>query len=231
MGAMSGIRLEKVWFRYGKGRWVLKDVTVEMGDAGITAVVGPNGAGKTTLLKIASIIYRPVRGRVIAFGTDPWVLGEGERLSLRRRVVYVHEKPILLRGTVERNVMFGLEIRGIRKEEAREIVRAVAEELGITELLGHDVRHLSAGQGVLVSIARALAVDPRVLVLDEPFAHLDYRRRGALLSLLRRLRDEGKGLIVSTHDTHLMMRVADKVVVVDYEGVREGPPSLLDEFS
>ncbi len=228
---MSAIRLEEVWFRYGKGRWVLKDVTAEMGDAGITAVVGPNGAGKTTLLKIASIMYKPVKGRIIAFGADPWALGEGERLSLRRRIVYVHEKPILLRGTVERNVVFGLEIRGVSKEEAREVVRAVAEELGITELLSHDVRHLSAGQGVLVSIARALAVDPRVLVLDEPFAHLDYRRRGALLNLLRRLREEGKGLIVSTHDTHLMMRIADKVIVVEYEGVREGPPSLLDEFS
>ncbi len=228
---MSGIRLEGVWFRYGKGRWVLKDVTAEMSEAGITAVVGPNGAGKTTLLKIASIIYRPVKGKVAVFGTDPWTLGEGERLSLRRRIVYVHEKPILLRGTVERNVLFGLEIRGVSKEEARETVRAVAEELGIIELLGQDVRHLSAGQGVIVSIARALAVDPRILVLDEPFAHLDYRRRGALLSLLKRLRDEGKGLIVSTHDTHLMMRIADKVVVVDYEGVREGPPSLLDEFS
>ncbi len=228
---MSAIRLEKVWFRYGKGGWVLKDVTAEMGDAGITAVVGPNGAGKTTLLKIASIMYKPVKGRITAFGADPWALGEGERLSLRRRIVYVHEKPILLRGTVERNVMFGLEIRGVSKEEAREVVRVVAEELGIIELLSHDVRHLSAGQGVLVSIARALAVDPSVLVLDEPFAHLDYRRRGVLLNLLRRLRDEGKGLIVSTHDTHLMMRIADKVIVVEYEGVREGPPSLLDEFS
>lgn len=228
---MTGIRLERVWFRYGKGRWVLRDVTAELGESGVTAVVGPNGAGKTTLLKLASIIYRPVRGRVTAFGKDPWALSESERLSLRRRIVYVHEKPILLRGSVERNIVFGLEIRGYGKEEARSIVKHVAEELGITDLLGHDVRHLSAGQGVLVSIARALAVDPRIMVLDEPFAHLDYRRRGALITLLKRLRSEGKGLIVSTHDTHLIMRIADKVVVVDYEGVREGPPSLLDEFS
>ncbi len=228
---MSGIRLEGVWFRYGKGQWVLRDVNAEMGEAGITAVVGPNGAGKTTLLKIASIIYRPVRGRVMAFGTDPWVLGERERLFLRREIVYVHEKPILLRGTVERNVMFGLEIRGINKRRAAEVIRALASELGIAELLNHDVKHLSAGQGVLVSIARALAVNPRILVLDEPFAHLDYRRRGKLLGLLEKLRDEGKGLIVSTHDTHLIMRIADKVILVDYEGVREGSLSLLDQFS
>lgn len=228
---MSGIRLEGVWFRYGKGRWVLRDVTAELGDGGVTAVVGPNGAGKTTLLKIASIIYRPVRGRVIAFGTDPWALGEGERLLLRRRVVYVHEKPILLRGTVEKNIKFGLEIRGVGRDRAREVAESVARELGIADLLNTDVRHLSAGQGVLVSIGRALAVNPEVLVLDEPFAHLDYRRRGALLRLLGRLKDEGKGLIVSTHDTHLIMRLADKVVVVDYEGIREGSPSLLDRFS
>lgn len=228
---MSGIRLEGVWFRYGKGRWVLRDVTAELGDGGVTAVVGPNGAGKTTLLKIASIIYRPVRGRVIAFGTDPWALGEGERLLLRRRVVYVHEKPILLRGTVEKNITFGLEIRGVGRDRARDVAESVARELGIADLLNTDVRHLSAGQGVLVSIGRALAVNPEVLVLDEPFAHLDYRRRGALLRLLGRLKDEGKGLIVSTHDTHLIMRLADKVVVVDYEGIREGSPSLLDRFS
>ena len=227
---MSGVGLEDVWYRYGRGRWVLRDVSVEIPEGGVTAVVGPNGAGKTTLLKIASIIYRPVRGSVKLFGVDPWSLSEGERLGLRRRIVYVHEKPILLRGSVERNIIFGLEIRGVRREEAKELAKGVAEELGIADLLGQDVRHLSAGQGVLVSIARALAVNPDFIVLDEPFAHLDYRRRGRLLKLISRLRDEGKGLIVATHDTHLMMRIADRVIVVDYEGVREGPPSLLDEF-
>lgn len=228
---MSGIRLEGVWFRYGRGGWVLRDITAEIREAGITAVVGPNGAGKTTLLKIASIIYRPIRGRVTVFGLDPWALGDRERLTLRRMIVYVHEKPILLRGTVEKNLMFGLEIRGISRGEAGETIKSVAEELGISDLLSYDVRHLSAGQGVLVSIARALAVNPKMIVLDEPFAHLDYRRRGALLRLLGRLRDEGKGLVVSTHDTHLITRIADKVILVDYEGVKEGPPSLLDEFS
>ncbi|NOZ88394.1 MAG: ABC transporter ATP-binding protein [Crenarchaeota archaeon] len=216
------IRLRGVWHRYtSRGRWVLRgaDFTVSPGEA--VLVVGPNGSGKTTLLKIAGLLLEPSRGLVEAWGEPFWSLPRSGRLRLRRRVVYVHEKPILVRGTVLENIALGLLLRGAPRGEALEAAREAAEALGIPgSLLGERARRLSRGLQQLVAVARALAVKPRVLILDEPFAHLDYRRRRLLAEKLEELRDHGTGVAVASHDTGLAARLADRVVAVEDGGVR-----------
>jgi energy-coupling factor transporter ATP-binding protein EcfA2 len=220
------IRLEDVWFRYAGGGWVLKGVTVEIRERGVTVVVGPNGSGKTTLLKVAGLIYRPVKGRVEAWGLDVWSDGQA-RLEARRRVVYVHEKPVMLRGSVLENVAYGLRLRGIPPGEAVEKARDAAGLLGLQDVLEKPASGLSAGQAQLVALARALAVEPRVLLLDEPFAHLDSRARKAVASLLKSLKD-GMGIVIATHDYYMARKLADRVVVVEEGRAREASSSELE---
>jgi len=182
---------------------------------------GPNGSGKTTLLKIASLIYRPTSGRVYADGLDFWELGEGDRISIKRRVAYVHDRPIMLRGSVEYNITYGLWIRGIGGVEARERCWGVMEELGIESLAGASAYSLSAGQTHLVAIARALAVEPEIIFLDEPFTYLDSRRKSLLVEALRKRRISGHGLVIVSHDVEAAMGVGiDRVV--DMEEISGG---------
>jgi len=106
------IKLRGVWHHYpDASSWALKDVSVELGSGGITLVAGHNGSGKTTLLKIAALIYRPTRGEVTVNGRDFWILEEAEKIMVRRRITYIHEKPVLTRGRVLENIMYPLRIR------------------------------------------------------------------------------------------------------------------------
>ena len=209
------IQLRGVWFRYLGSHWVLRGVDLELGKPGVTVIVGPNGSGKTTLMKLASLIYRPQRGSVLVDGRDAWALGGGERLKLRRRIVYVHEKPVMLKGSVWDNIAYGLRIRGVDEGELERRVERAASSLGIDGLLGERADKLSAGQAQLVAIARALAVEPEVLMLDEPFAHLDRAKRRILLGLLSDLRAKGARVVIATHDTFLASRIASRTVIIE----------------
>lgn len=194
------IRLENVWFRYpGGSSWPLRGVSVEFKAGELVVVKGPNGSGKTTLLKIASLLYRPTRGAVYANGVNAWSLSEAERTRLRRLLVYVPEKPVVLSGTVYSNLAIGLRFRGLSEEEVRAAVTEIAEELGMSSLLDVEARTLSSGQRQLVSIARALALRPSMLFLDEPFANLDEDNRAIIIESLERRRAGGCGIVLASH--------------------------------
>ncbi len=193
------VRLEDVWFSYDGRRYVLRSVNVELKGKGLHVIMGPNGSGKTTLLKIVSLIYKPTRGSVIVDGRSYWDLGPRERDSIRQHVVYVHDKPIILRGDVWYNVSLGLRLRG---SDSYDYLEELVERYGVSELLRSNSRSLSAGQRRLISIIRALALKPRVLVLDEPFNHLDSGRVRMLLEDLTSM--AGSSLVVVA--THYMVR-------------------------
>ncbi|HDD69200.1 MAG TPA: ABC transporter ATP-binding protein, partial [Candidatus Korarchaeota archaeon] len=170
------IELKDIYFSYD-GERVIRGASLSLGKECV-ALVGPNGSGKTTLLKIMAGIYRPDRGEVIIEGRNLWKLPEREAVRLRRKVVYVHERPIVLRGSVMYNATFGLRIRGT--EEASSRVIDLLKEVGIEDL-SRDARTLSAGQAQLLALVRAIVVDPLYLLLDEPFANLDLDRRRTVL--------------------------------------------------
>ncbi len=227
----AAIELRGVWHAYpGSRRWALEGVDLEIREGRILAVVGPNGSGKTTMLKLAGTLYRPTRGTVRLWGSDFWASDGSQRLRLRRLVVYVHEKPVLVRGTALHNVAYGLLLRGYPSEEALERARSVMERMGVAGLASRERGQLSAGEAQLVSILRAVAAEPRVLLLDEPTAHLDLEKRRRLASLLRELRDRGMGVVVATHDYLLARRVADEAVVLEEGRIRvRGPPGRVLE--
>jgi len=209
------IRLKNIWFRYpGMDKWVLENISYEFKEKNIYVIVGPNGSGKTTLFKIASLIYKPLKGSVFTWDRDFWRLKDKEALILRRKIVYVHEKPVLLHGSVLCNIAYGLMIRGYSKEDAFRKARDYMNELGLTYLLDKNVNMLSAGEAQLVSLVRALILEPRMIFLDEPLAHIDIEKRKIVLDLIYRLK-EGAGIAIATHDIYLAYMLADEAILVE----------------
>jgi len=196
----------------------LRNVSLVLNRNEYVAVVGPNGSGKTTLLKIASLIYRPVEGKVLVDNRDFWSIDSDEKLSIRRRVTYVHEKPVLLRGSVLHNIAYGLLIRGISREKALEKAKSMLKIFNLEYLIDRNSRELSAGEAQLVAIARALVLDPDIVFLDEPFAHLDREKRSILIEVLKNYREKGMGFVIATHNEYMLSSVIDRVLVLE-EGV------------
>jgi len=188
-------------------------------DAGETlALLGPNGAGKTSLLlALASLL--PSRGELLARG-EPI----RDVLAYRRRIAVVFQRPLLLDRTALENAMLGLRLRGIAAPDAKTRARAALERLGVAALAHRDAARLSGGEAQRVSIARALALDPELLFLDEPFGGLDAPARERLIADLARALREGAprvATIVVTHDRDEALALADRVAVVMAGRVRQ----------
>jgi len=182
------LELRGVRHRY-EGRVVLDLEGFVVPPGAVIAIVGPNGAGKSTLLRLLALLERPTEGEVLLDGT---VVAGGSlpgrpTAEQRRRVTLVEQRPVLLRGTVLDNLGFGLQVRGIRRTEVNSRVEKVAARLGITPLLGRRRHELSDGEVQRVAVARALAIEPYVLLLDEPVSSAD---RAAAQSLYRALLEE-----------------------------------------
>ncbi|MEB3806166.1 MAG: ABC transporter ATP-binding protein [Desulfurococcales archaeon] len=223
------ITLEDVWFGYDKEP-VLKGVSLGLVGGRVYGLAGPNASGKTTLLKLVSLLLRPVKGRVLVDGVDPWAGGvEG----FRGRIVYVHERPIVLRGLVYDNIAVGLELQGLGKEAIRERVLEVAEKLMLRGILWEKMSKLSTGQVQLVAIARALAVDPVVLALDESFSNLDSGKRRVVARAIKELANKGGIAIVSSHDPLLLSKISDEVIYLEDGAVKfhVDAESFLDKLS
>jgi sulfate/thiosulfate transport system ATP-binding protein len=205
----------------------LDDVSIEVAGGSLTALLGPSGSGKSTLLRVIAGLETPDHGAV--FIDDKNVTG---RPPQERGVGFVFQHYAAFKHmTVYENIAFGLSIRKRPKEEIRE---RVAELLALVQLDGLAKRYpsqLSGGQRQRMGLARALAVDPSVLLLDEPFGALDARVRTELRDWLRRLHDETHTTtVIVTHDQEEAMDVADEVVVMHRGKVEQiaGPRELYD---
>jgi len=205
----------------------LDDVCLRIGDGELTAVLGPSGSGKSTLLRVVAGLEVPDGGRVVIGGEDIT-----EDPAQRRGVGFVFQHYAAFRHmTVAQNIAFGLRVR---RRPRKEIADRVAELLALVHLNGLADRYpaqLSGGQRQRMALARALAPEPRVLLLDEPFGALDATVRAELRAWLRRLHDQVHvTTIFVTHDQEEAMEVAQQVVVM-HEGRIEqvGTPRELYE--
>jgi sulfate transport system ATP-binding protein len=197
----------------------LRDVSLAVNDGELVALLGPSGSGKTTLLRIIAGLDTPspdTRARIRFHEEDV-----GNRPAAQRRVGFVFQHYALFRHmTIFENVAFGLRVMSRKSRPANaEIERRVRELLGLVQLEGLGRRfpsQLSGGQRQRAALARALAVEPRVLLLDEPFGALDAKVRQGLRAWLRRLHDEiHVTSILVTHDQEEALEVADRVVVMN----------------
>jgi tungstate transport system ATP-binding protein len=188
----------------------IEHLVVEEGET--LGVVGPNGAGKSTLLLALARLIRPERGTLVFRGAP--VTGPGE-LAFRRRIGFVMPDPLLLDTTVFANVASGLRFRGVPPAEIRERVGRWLERLRIDHLATRPALQVSSGEAQRTSLARALVVEPDLLLLDEPFASVDVLSRATLLDDLEALLDTtGVTCVVVTHDLDEAVRLGDRMAVL-----------------
>jgi len=186
------------------------DLSIPRGET--LTVVGPNGAGKSTLLLALSNLIRPARGEIRVDGKP---LGQWDDLAYRRRLAYVFQSPLLMDMTVEQNVALGMNFRGMRREEVQERSMKWMKRLGVDSLSKRRASQLSGGEAQRVSLARAFALDPELILLDEPFAALDPPTRAGLLSdLSGLLADDHRTTIFVTHNLNEAAQMGSRVAVI-----------------
>ncbi|MEV6773488.1 ATP-binding cassette domain-containing protein [Nocardia sp. NPDC051030] len=196
---------------------LLVDIDATFPAGRCTAVVGPSGAGKTSLLRLFNRFAEPGRGRILLDGTP---IAEMDVLALRRRVGLVPQRPVLLTNTVSDEVQVGRELGTDRIREL--LIRA-----GLPgEFLERRCAGLSGGEAQRVCLARALAVEPEVLLLDEPTSALDGVAAGAIGALIRSHVGTGGSVVLVSHDPGFVAEVADDVwTVTGNRLVRQSPQS------
>ena len=212
------LELRDVVVRAG-GRTILSVPQLTLASASTTAVLGPNGSGKSTLLRTAAALLTPERGTILLDGAA------AARADVRAATAAVLQRPLLRRASVRANVESGLRFRGVARDERRRRSQGWVDRLGIGALAARPAHSLSGGEAQRVSLARAFAVSPRVLLLDEPFSALDAPTRGELLADLREtLAATGTAALLVTHDRHEAAAFADRVAILHAGELRqEGP--------
>ncbi len=192
----------------------------------VTALVGPNGAGKSTLLRVLAFLQPPSAGSVRYAGERPT---RASVTALRRRVGLVPQNPYLLRQSVHGNVELGLKLRGVARPERLARVARVLGELGLATLAQRPAHALSGGEQQRVALARVLALAPEVLLLDEPFTHLDPRAAQEMERIIAELADRRTRTVVFASHDELRARALSHQILSLVNG-RIGPASLVNLF-
>lgn len=240
---MPILRVDSVSKSFG-GLDALRDVSFAVHQGQIKALIGPNGAGKTTLFNLVSGSYKPNRGRVLFAGAD--VTGKAPHRICRMGLGRTFQHSLVFDDmTLLENVAVGRYSRtkaGIisaaltlprHRREEEETLKAAHEALrrvGLDDRAAEPADGLPMGERHLLEIARALASQPRLLLLDEPAAGLNDEETERLADTVRKIRDEGVTVLLVEHDMTFVMDISDEVVVLDYgRKIAEGPPLMIQE--
>jgi heme exporter protein A len=200
----TGIRFEKIEKRYG-GLYALRRVSLDLAPSECVALAGRNGSGKTTLLRIAANLVRPSAGRVL------FVNAQNRENAARTRAGFVaHATMVYDELTAEENLLLFARLQGIADAAAR--VGLLLNEVGLTERRDSLVRTFSRGMRQRVAIARALLNEPAVLLLDEPATGLDPQGMSWLATTLRRMREEGRTILMSLHGESEISALATRAI-------------------
>ncbi len=197
------------------GSTLIKSVSLALPDRSLTVVMGPNGAGKSLMVRLMHGLLQPTEGEVL-WGGQPM------SDSVRKRQAMVFQRPVLLRRSVAANIDFVLGLRGRR---AADRTAAILDEVGLAERAGQPARLLSGGEQQRLALARALALGPRVIFMDEPTASLDPSATAAIEAIVHRVRDRGTKILFITHDLGQARRLADDVVFLHAGRLAEHSPA------
>lgn len=239
------LKVSSLTQRFG-GITALEDVTFSVRKGEITGVIGPNGAGKTTLFNIVTGIYTQTSGSVALEGAD--ISSQpAEKLAARGLVRTFQNIELFGNMTVLENVMLGLHTGSscgliscmfkmpwhLREErQIRNIALEWLDYCGISDLADQKASNLPFGKGRLLEIARAMAVKPRILLMDEPAAGLNNRETVELAMLIRRIRGAGVTVVLVEHDMELVMDICDRIIVLNLgKKLAEGTPREIQENS
>lgn len=210
--AATLLTLREIVICYGE-TVALQIAALDLNTGEILAILGPNGGGKSTLLRVMGLLQRPTSGTVLFRSQNAF---DGNLLRHRRRIATVFQEPLLLNATVYQNAALGLKLRGIDGPEIPRRLDPWLERLGIARLRERNTRSLSGGEAQRTSLARALALQPEILLLDEPFAALDPASREALLRDFQLILNESKiTTVFVTHDRNEAFRLAGTIAVLN----------------
>ena len=208
---------------------VLKDISLNLEQGEALAIIGSSGSGKTTLLRCLNFLETADAGQLVLDGEtfDLAHAGRADIARLRKKTAFVFQNYNLFRNkTALQNVTEGLIVaRRMPKEQADEIGRRMLEKVGLADRADYYPRQLSGGQQQRVAIARALATDPEIIYFDEPTSALDPELTGEVLSVMRKLAEEGMTMLVVTHEMGFARNVSSKTVFMENGVVVEQAPS------
>jgi tungstate transport system ATP-binding protein len=194
------------------GRTVLKDCTYSFNGGGTYVLMGPNGCGKSTFLRICSLLERPDDGELEYWdGGKPLI----HDISLRRRMTLVLPRTGVFNTTVYHNVAYGLKVRGMEGSRVKDEIKRSLEVVGLANKSGQHALTLSSGETQRLGIARALAIKPEILFLDEPTASVDEENTAIIEQVIQMMKKEGKTtVIMTTHDKDQAERLADTLLFI-----------------
>ena len=186
---------------------ILRNVDISLYPGKCILLSGNNGSGKTTLLKIIAGLETPSRAEIEFSGkSHSW---KSTIRSIRREIIYLHQQPYLLSGTVESNVSYGLRFTHLNRKQLRESVKEALEWAGLADMAKHQAKTLSGGVQQRVAFTRAWILKPKVLLLDEPMANMDIESREQACDLLKRMKSEGMSIVITSHDTNIFDGLID----------------------
>lgn len=229
-GTTARLEVRDLTVEYSSGGYAVRPldgVSLDVGPGELVLLLGASGCGKTTLLSALAGILRPTSGSIRLGDTEVTTLRGAALTHYRRHTVGLVFQAFNLIPSLSaaENVEVAMRLAGTKKSVARDRARSLLTDIGLGERLAHRSGDLSGGQQQRVAIARALANDPPVVLADEPTAHLDYVQVEGVLRLLRRITDEGRIVVVSTHDER-MVPLADRVLALTaaLPASRSAPP-------
>jgi len=207
---------------------ILKEVNLELKKGECVGLIGPNGSGKSSLLKILAFLEKPASGEIFFEGQK---LPDQTPLEIRRKIAIVFQEPLLLNANVFQNVAAGLKMRRLPKTQIREIVEYWLECFGISHLIKQHAYSLSGGEAQRVSLARAFALNPEILFMDEPFSSLDAPTIEGLLNDLNKVfSSTGITALIVSHNFRDIKRLTSRAVVM-LNGEVKFSGSTMDIFS
>ena len=209
---MTAYQLKNVTFSHR----VAKVIDIEqlvIPSQGSTVILGDNGAGKTTLLSLLGFILTPCSGEIHYQGQQ---VTKQNNLSIRRRIATLHQRPYLFRGSVLDNAALALKLRGATTPTANDEALQALQQVGLSDLAQRPANSLSGGEAQRVALARCIATKPEVLLLDEPFSHLDQVSLKMIKTVIQCFVQHHQGTVIfSTHDQTLWPELADHVVTLE----------------
>jgi zinc transport system ATP-binding protein len=223
------VELERVWFGYRPGQRVLEDVDLRIAEGEFVAVAGPNGGGKTTLLRVLLGLERPSGGRARLFGEPAHRFSRRSLLGyLAQRAELGGDAPTTVREVVSAGRLAARGLFGPLRRPDRDLVDDAVARVGLGDVADVPVRVLSGGMQQRAFIAKALAGEPSLLVLDEPTTGVDVESQESLAALLDTLhRDLGVTILYVSHEFGAVERFVERLVLVRRTIVFDGPPSAL----
>ena len=220
------LEAEHLSFQYTKKRKILQDVSFQIHEGEMVSIVGTNGAGKSTLAKVICGFVTEDEGRILYKGQDL----KGQTIIERSHLIgFVMQNPnqMICKPMIYDEVALGLRIRGVAEEEIEPKVDKALQICGLAPFKKWPVSALSFGQKKRVTIASMLALDPKVLILDEPTAGQDYHHYTEIMEFLKKLNEEGVTIIMITHDMHLMLEYTPHAIVIS-DGKKIGDASAVE---